>query len=192
MESAVVSQLLEVIASVSVTDYLTATMAIATVWLAVETRAMARAANESIRLQAQPFLSFAGVDAKLAQGMDLKSGQATKAIRLALRLSNPGKVMINYAVKSISCSLTFPAGRTEDLDTKGGVIFPDQETLFLLPFTPLPTGSQVAPSSEMAFQIEYWSEPGERKCVRAKVAVTFTNHSPLDWQWVFIEGPTYA
>src|SRR6266446_6572650 len=111
-----------------VTNWLTAALGAATVWMAFETRRMASAAKESIELESRAYFAFRGIDLKLAQVLDPSTKNPVPGVRVALRLGNPGKVLVRYHVNSIACSLTFPSGDMTKLATKGGVVFPGEET----------------------------------------------------------------
>lgn len=176
----------------TVTNLLTAAMAGATVWLAVETRRMAKAAQASIDLQARPYLAFRGFDLKLAHILDPQTNTSVPGIRVALKLGNPGRVLITYHMNSITCSLTFQTGDMTKMATKGGVIFPEQETLFLLPFAPLQQTGNIAPFSDVKFDLSFWAADRQRQRLCAKVRLEVLASQPLDWQWVFLEGPSYG
>lgn len=176
----------------TLTNLLTAAMSAATVWLAVETRRMALASKASIDLETKPYLALRGVDLKLAQLANPVAGEPMPGLRTALRLGNPGKVLVSYHVNSITCSHSFPGGDMSQFATKGGVIFPGEETLFVLPFAPLPANSNIAPKGEIQFNLSFWAGSSERQRVAAKIRFEVTRADPLDWQWVFLEGPSYG
>jgi len=176
----------------TVTNVLTAAMSVATVWLAVETRRMATAAKSSIDLESQPYLALRGIDLKLAQLANPVTGEPASGLRTALRLGNPGKVTVSYHVNSITCTHSFPTGDMSLFATKGGVIFPGEETLFVLPFAAIQPNSPIAPSGEIQLSLSFWAGSSERQRVSAKIRFEVTRAEPFDWQWAFLTGPSYG
>ena len=176
----------------TVTNLLTGAMSVATVWLAVETRRMASAAQSAIDLEARPYFAFRGVDLKFAQLAIVDSDAPVPGLRTALRLANPGKVLVHYHINTITCTHSFPAADMSRLSTKGGVIFPGEESLFVLPFAPLQVDGNTAPSGEIKFEASFWSGDSQRQRLSAKVRFEVTSAQPIDWQWIYIEGPSYG
>jgi len=174
-------------------NLLTGGLAIATVWLAIETRRMASASKSQIELQGQPHLAFHGFNIATAQVANIAEASTTQALRLGLELNNPGHVLVNYEVTSLSSSLGSVSLNSSDFATKGGVVHPGTQTLFLLPFALIPPGpSGPAPSSEVEFAISYWATTESKQSLKAKVRLQLLSLQPLNFQWVFLDGPTYA
>lgn len=172
-------------------NILTAGLAVATVWLAIETRRMASAAKAQVDLQSQPFLSFRGVDIISVNAANLSNGHSQPAFGLRLRLGNPGQVLVSYNVEDIHSSLTDQALTPSSFKTTGGVIHPSEETLFILPFA-INAASTLLPLIDIEFTISYWAVPTKYYWIKAKVQVQVISLNPLNWQWVFISGPTYT
>lgn len=172
--------------------FLTSAMSIATVWLAIETRRMATVAKASIDLESRPYLAFSGIDLKFANATNSENLEQVNLLRTALRLGNPGKILVNYHVNSITCTHSFQSGDMSLFATTGGVIFPGGETLFVLPFEPLLTKSDFAPAGEIHFSITFWSIANESQNLKAKIQFNVTSMNPPDWQWIFLDGPSYC
>jgi hypothetical protein len=142
----------------TITNILTFAMSAATVWLAIETRRMAIASKASIDLEAQAYLAFRGVDLKLASLSNLTGSEPSLGLRTALRLANPGKVLVKYHINSINCTHSLPKSDMSQFTTTGGVIFPGEETLFVLPFAPINQTTNIAPSGEISFSLSFMLE----------------------------------
>jgi hypothetical protein len=164
-------------------------MAAATVWLAVETRRMAVATKASIDLLGRPYLAFRGVYLNIGSLLNSPVGHAG-AIRLGVRLYNPGKVLVYYHVPQMTASFGGHVAADLTFDSRGGVIHPEEEITYFYPLisSPLPL---VAPAEgQVEFQVSFWSVPTERKTLRAKLRVTLTSATTHEWK--FLEGPSYA
>ncbi len=172
-------------------NYLTAGLAIATGWLAIETRRMAGAAKAQVDLQSQPFLSFRGVDVVAANTANISNAQTLPALGFHLRLGNPGQVLVTYKVEELNSSLGNHSLNSGAFVTFGGVIHPHEETLFILPFTQQ-TSSNVLPKAEIDFKIDYWAVAGKKQRLSAKIEIQIISINPLNLQWVYLDGPTYA
>jgi len=172
-----------------ITNWLTAALAVATVWLGAETRRMAVAAKASIDLESQPYLSFRGFLIKIGTFQDF-SNQNTGAFRLGLRLLNPGKVLVTYEVSSMLVSVNGTTAPNPRFDTMGGVIHPSDEMLFFYPIIATAIPLKTPATAEAEFRINYWAIPTEKKSLTAKVRVLLT--SETDHEWTYLEGPHYA
>jgi len=175
--------------SQDITNWLTAGLAIATVWLGAETRRMAVAAKASIDLEGRPYLSFRGCFIKIGTLQDL-SAQSTGAFRVGLRLFNPGKVLVTYKVESMQVSVNGTPMTNPHFETTGGVIHPSDEMIFFYPIIATETPLATPATAEVQYCISYWAIPAEMKTLTAKVQVLIT--SLTDHEWIFLEGPHYT
>jgi hypothetical protein len=173
----------------TITNLLTAGLGVATVWLAIETRRMAVAAKSSIDLESHPYLSLRGLFIKPGTIRDLTTSEAG-ALRIGLRLFNPGKTLVTYNVDSISVSLNGMSSDTPRFETTGGVIHPSEETIFFYPVIRSAVPIQAPSEGEIAFSITYWSVITEKKKLKGKIKYLIT--SATDHEWVYLEGPNYT
>lgn len=172
-----------------ITNLLTAALAVATVWLGAETRKMAVAAKASIELEARPYLSFRGFYVKIGTLQELSS-QNTGALRIGLRLFNPGKVLVTYKVESMLVSINSTTTANPTFDTTGSVIHPAEETLFFYPVIGSLSPLKAPATLEILYRIAYWTVPADKKVLTAKVRLLLT--SETDHEWIYLEGPHYA
>jgi hypothetical protein len=114
----------------TITNWLTLILAISTVWLAVETRRMSVAAMRSIELETRPYLSFRGLYLSFAKITELTSPTDMPALRLGLRLFNPGKVLVDYQMEEFKVSFANSNPTNPTFETTGGAIHPSTETIF--------------------------------------------------------------
>jgi hypothetical protein len=172
-----------------ITNWLTAALAVATVWLGVETRRMAITAKASIELETRPYLSFRGFHIKIGTLQDI-STQNRGGLRIGLRLFNPGKVLVTYKVESMIVSVNGAEAADPKFETMSGVIHPTEEILFFYPVIGTPSPLKAPATAEVKFRIAYWSIPAEKKTLTANVQVLLT--SETDHEWTYIEGPDYT
>jgi hypothetical protein len=172
-----------------ITNLLTVGLAVATVWLAAETRKMAVAARASIDLESRPYLAFRGFYVNIGALHDV-STQNAGAFRIGLRLANPGKVLVTYEVESMSVSLAGNPAPDPHFDTSSGVIHPGEETTFFYPVIATTTPVTAPSEAVVEYAIRYWAVPTERKSMRARVRLLLT--SATTHEWIYLEGPHYA
>lgn len=168
---------------------LTGAMALATVWLAVETRRMAAAAKASVDLAARPYLAFHGIFLNIGN-LQNPGTHYTGAVRMGVRLKNPGKVLVYYHVPHITASFAGYGPLDSKFDSHGGVLHPEEEVVYFYPLIATPAPPKAPAEGEIEFQISFWSAPKERKTLRGKLKVVLTSASSHEWN--FIEGPSYA
>ena len=171
-----------------ITNLLTAGLAIATVWLGLETRRMAVAAKASIDLESRPYLSFRGFLIKTGIFQDF-SPQSKGAFRIGLRLFNPGKVLISYSVKNMDVSVNDIVATNPHFETTGGVIHPTEELIFFYPIITSLTPIKAPAVAEVKFSINYWATPNEIKNLNSSVRVLITSDN--DHEWTYTDGPNY-
>ena len=176
----------------TVANWLTFGFGIATVWMAVETRRMSVAAMRSIELETRPYLAFRGLYLSFAKLANLASSTETPALRLGLRLFNPGKVLVSYQVQSLAVSFAGNVPTTPTFETTGGVIHPNEETLFFYPWLPFAGQPNTLGAGEVAFTISFRSTENQQSRVKGKLTFTVKSPDGSDFEWVFIEGPVYG
>jgi hypothetical protein len=173
-----------------ITNFLTAAVAIATVWLGFETRKMAAIAKESIALESCAYLSFRGFYIKIGDIINSDTS-LTGALRLGLRLCNPGKVLVRYHVELFNISQFNSKLESPTFDTSDGVIHPSEETLFFYPVIVASQNNITPPTAfEVDYQISYWTIPSDKKTLRAKINLNLIGG--VDHEWVYIDGPNYS
>lgn len=172
-----------------ITNWLTAGLAVATVWLGAETRKMAVAAKASIELESRPYLAFRGLYVNIGTLQDV-STQKAGAFRIGLRLANPGKVLITYKVDSMLVSLAGNPAANPHFDTTSGVIHPADETTFFYPVIATTTSITAPSEAVVEYAVSYWAIETERKSMRAKVRLLIT--SATTHEWIYLDGPHYA
>lgn len=172
-----------------ITNWLTAGLAVATVWLGAETRKMAVAAKASIDLESRPYLAFRGFDVNIGALHDVSAKNAG-AFRVGLRLANPGKVLITYEVESMLVSLPGIPSAIPHFDTFSGVIHPADETTFFYPVIATTTPITAPSEAVVDFVVCYWAVATERKSMRAKVKLLLT--SATAHEWTYLDGPRYT
>jgi len=173
----------------TLTNVLTAGMAAATVWLAIETRKMAVATKATLDLSTRPYLAFHGIALTIGT-LQNPGTHSTGAVRMGVRLRNPGKVLIYYHVPNISASFQGHGALALTFDSRGGVLHPEEEVTYFYPLIATPQPPTAPALGSIEFQISFWSAPTERKTLRAKLNVQLT--SATSHEWNFIEGPSYA
>lgn len=176
----------------TVTNLLTAGLGIGTVWLAVETRRMAVAASKALELESQAFLSFRGLQIARANIQSLAAGPDAPGLRIALRLSNPGKVRVTYEVSEFAVTFSSSSAPEATFNTRGGVVHPTEENLFYYPWVASPGHLHLLNAGTVQFSVSYWSRPDVKQTLSARVSFTITRTDPLDWEWIYDNGPTYG
>lgn len=174
-----------------ITNLLTLFLGIATVWLAVETRRMASAAGESLKLQLEPQLAFDGFEIEQGRVQDFQNPDAA-GLKFGLKLSNPGQVRINYRMRCLKAVLDGTAYDGGGLDTSGGVIHPKMSNTFTSPVIRIPKAIQAPSSGEITFEIEFWAVRGELHVMRGSLALMFISSEPLVVNFHFLKGPEYS
>ncbi|MBI5438315.1 MAG: hypothetical protein HY936_05125 [Nitrosomonadales bacterium] len=176
----------------TVANWLTFGLGIATVWMAVETRRMSTAAMSSIELETRPYLAFRGLYLSFAKLANLASSTESPALRVGLRLFNPGKVLVNYQVEFLFVSFAGSSPASPTFETTGGVIHPGEETIFFYPWLPFTGQPNALGAGEVAFTIAFRSTEHQHSRVKGKLTFTVKSQDGSDFEWVFKEGPIYG
>ena len=175
-----------------IANWLTLALGAATVWLGFETRRMAKATKESVELQAQPHLALVALDAVLRGTKSDGTLVAGAAARLALRLSNPGSVLVNYEVETLA--VTFDGIEVEHpkFETRGGVIHPKSENKFFFPWITTQNVLRPGMVGEIKLKINFWASLLSVQHVTARLTYELQSIEPPYIEWIYLEGPTYA
>lgn len=176
----------------NIANWLTLALAISTVWLAIETRRMSTAAKSSIELETRPYLAFRGLYLSFAKLASPAPPTETPALRVGLKLFNPGKVLVTYQVESITVSFPGSTLDSPTFETTGGVIHPGEETLFFYPWLPFTGQPNILGGGEIAFTIAFRSTVNQQSRVKAKLTFTIKSADAKDYEWIFSEGPVYS
>jgi hypothetical protein len=169
-----------------------ATLALAagTFWLARETRQMAASTKQMLELEAQPHLGLREI--QIGHENPPSIAPAVMA-QIGLRLWNPGKVLVQFRVDSITASINGhvpPQGAK--FSNRGGVIHPGGETTFFYPpivvSAPLPSPS----IGRVQYELAYWAVRGEEHSFKAALDLTIRFPPNPNCTWVFTSGPDYS
>ncbi len=164
----------------------TSLLAVATVVLAGATWQLNKKAFE---LETQPHFAFKNFHFKVfVEPSDKNDGLEKTRLKIGLIFRNPGKVLIRYEVKSLR--LTF-GGQTIDnpqFATRGGSIYPEEETLFWYGTIPNVDMSALPRTGFVEYVVEY-SDALEQETVTTTKRVQYTINSlkPFDFDWIWID-----
>lgn len=175
-----------------ISNVATILVAVATAGLAWVTYLVAKASRDALLLQVQPQLAFRGISLNVGRLRDIGAQEWPSAIRVGLRLWNPGKVKVQYHVENISASFNGNGLVLEGFLSKGGAIFPDQELTFFCPVSPLPGQPYAGSEGIVDATIRYWSVEKQPHTLALKYKFIITSLQPnLNWEWVQMEDPKY-
>jgi hypothetical protein len=169
---------------------LTGALSIATVWLAIATQRMATAAKASIELESRPYLAIENMYYEVDQVLNVGSAAPRLFLRAALRLQNPGRVLVHYAVPSLTWEYAAQSGSTGGSEL-GGVIHPGQNTLFWFAAIPISGEPNRLGGGHLTVTIDFWSTRFQRMQCRAKLQFVVKSPDASRHEWVFLEGPEY-
>ncbi len=161
-----------------------------TFWLARETHQMAASTKQMLDLEAQPHLGLK----EMQVGFESPPSVAPAVMsQIALRLWNPGKVLVQYRVDSITASINKhvpPQGAK--FSNRGGVIHPGGETTFYYPPIVVPAPLPSPGVGQVQFELTYWAVHGEEHRFKAAVDLTIGFPPHPSCTWVFTNGPDYS
>jgi hypothetical protein len=168
----------------------TVVLAGATVWLAFATRRMASVSKEAFDLESRAYFVFRNFLFKFYVEKPEEGKALTKGhMKVGLLFGNPGKVLINYEVKSIRATY---AGTTIDNPTfksMKGVIYPNDQTVFWYGVIPNVDISAFPNSGIVEYTVEYYSvfRKGLHKTQR-KIEYIINSVEPVaDFDWLYLE-----
>lgn len=168
----------------------TVVLAVATVWLAVATRRMAAVSKEAFDLESRAYFVLRNFIFKFFIEKQGEGTAPTKGhLKIGLMFGNPGKVLINYEVKSIRATY---AGATIDnpsFKRMKGVIHPSDGTVFWYGVIPNVDISSFPKGGVVEYTVEYYSV--HRKGLYSshrKVEYTINAVHPVaDFDWLYLE-----
>jgi len=165
-------------------------LAVATVWLAFATRWMASVSKEAFDLESRAYFVFRNFLFKFYVEKPEEGKAPTKGhLKIGLLFGNPGKVLINYEVKSIRATY---AGATIDnpaFKSRKGVIYPNDGTVFWYGVIPNVDISAFPKSGVVEYTVEYYSvlRKGLHKTHR-KIEYIINAVEPVaDFDWLYLE-----
>jgi hypothetical protein len=171
---------------------LTLALAFATVWLAFETRQMAKSTRDLVELQGRPYLAFAGLRLVFSPALNLLAEAQGTSARLALQLSNPGQTLVTYEVDDIEATFEGVKLQNPTFENRGGVIHPKDGTLFFYPSITTPSPFRPGVKGEVRFKIRFWSSPLREHRLDARLRYVVTSIEPGLVEWIYLEGPKYT
>lgn len=167
-------------------NILTGLLAAATVWLAVATHLMARATKRAIELEATPYLSFAEPRIVVAKNPDtVPEAERRSSVRLGIALRNPGKVRVQFEVRSIRMTFASLTVENPTFHTAGGYIFPGESSVYW--YGTLPVAGDVNPPAHgtAEFEVAYWAGDGQAKAsLSQKLTYSLLSFEPPYVEWV--------
>jgi hypothetical protein len=137
----------------------TAALAVATAWMAWETRSTAKSATKALALEQTPILGFRDLKTQTTSGMPT----TLESIQVGIELFNAGRVPVKFKVKSISVALANQLTSTGEFASSGGRVLPGASTIFWLPrLTFKPALSTFPANGNVRFDYEYSDESGSQ------------------------------
>lgn len=182
----------EIASALTVTNVLTLCLGIATVWLAFETRRMASATREAVELQSRPYMAFAGLDYTIGKARNLAAGRDDDAVRIGLRLSNPGQVLIQYEVEELIVTFEGRTVENPQFDGRRGFIHPKTEAVFRFPWIFLQSPPRPGQGGEVKFKVNYWASLYRIGNATADMRYSLQGEKLSRIEWHFVEGPAYV
>ena len=168
----------------------TVVLAGATVWLAFATRQMASVSKEAFDLESRAYFVFRNFLFKFYVEKPAEGATPSKGhLKIGLLFANPGKVLINYEVKSIRATY---AGTTIDnpsFKSMKGIIHPNDVTVFWYGVIPNVDISAFPKSGVVEYAVEYYSvlRKGLHKSHR-KIEYIINAVEPVaDFDWLYLE-----
>ena len=174
------------------TGWLTLFVAAFTGWMAWETRRMAKAALASVAAAARPELAFTNLELIHGPTIDPNGGPDFLGVQVKLTFSNSGHVRLNYDLENVLIELrgkSFPVGF---YDNHRGIIPPGGNAGFYLSAIPVDSALEFKDVLMLKIRVKFWAAPETRELLTLALRVVVLNRAPLQWRWVFTDGPTYA
>lgn len=172
-----------------VTNMLTALLGVATVWLAVATQVMAKAAKQSIELETIPYLTFQQPRITVVHVKESSPDQGGERsiVRLGIEFRNPGKVRISYRVKSLRMTLNTRTVEYPEFKNNGGFCYPGDIAVFWYGAIEFPGGLPVPAHGTAYFEVDYWStnQVKPNRLVQG-IEYNFMSQDPPYVEWINI------
>lgn len=185
---------LNALASTGALNLLTGVLAIATAWMAWQTKQMANATVRMFELESRPYLAIKDLRITLAMVKEAADGPVLSCqMRVGLILSNPGKVLVSYEVADMSVTV---AGKTVDEPhflNKGGVVHPSGDTVFSFPMIPNLDLTDFPATGVVSIRLSFRGAGAkdEQKC-SARLRYTVQRPPTEHVDWIYLEPPTYS
>jgi len=168
----------------------TVVLAVATVWLAIATHRMASLSKEAFALEGRAYFIFKNFIFKFMVEKQADAPTPAKShVKVGLIFANPGKVLINYQVKTIRATY---AGATIDnpsFKSMKGIIYPNDTTVFWYGVIPNVDISSFPKSGIVEYTVEYYSVPKEGLYrSHRKIEYSINALQPVsDFDWLYLE-----
>jgi hypothetical protein len=170
----------------TILNILTGLLAVATVWLAVATHLMARATKRAVELEATPYLSFA--EPRVVVGRTpstVPEAERKSSIRLGIALRNPGKIRVQYQVRTLRMTFNSLTVENPVFNTTGSYVFPGETSVYW--YGTLQVAGDVKPPNygTAEFEVAYWAA-NERDKATLSQSVTYSllSFEPPYLEWV--------
>lgn len=162
----------------------------ATVWLAIVTWRSALVTKASFELDARPYFAFNNFYFIffLDKPEDDSLPPSRGTVKIGLIFRNPGRVLINYKVKSIRVTL---AGLTIDnpkFEIAGGTIYPNDQSIFWYGNIGNVDISKIPLTGVVEYDVSYYAIDGSKHydSVR-KIQYTINSIIPVSsWDWIYL------
>jgi hypothetical protein len=172
--------------------WLTLAVAAFTGWMAWETRRMAKAALGSVAAAAKPELAFTNLELKQAMSIDPNGGPDFLGVQVKLLFDNPGRVRVNYDLERVDVELRGKSAPIGFYDNHRGIIAPRGSAGFYLSAARLDSALELKDMMLLRLRVRFWASPQTRELLTFALRVVIIGRAPLQWHWVFTDGPTYA
>ena len=168
----------------------TVLLAISTVWLAIATWRMASVTKDSFDLESRPYVVFKGFIFKFfrKKTSDEQRADSKAAVRIGLILSNPGRVLVKYVMKTIRITFSGVTLDKPQFQLMGGTIFPNDETVFWYGTIKDIKITEMPKQGIVEYEIEYFSIAKKRKFTSKRtIEYTILSIEPFDIEWLYLE-----
>ena len=170
---------------------ITLLLAIGTFWMAISTRAAARASKQIFELESRPYLVFNKPMSRIHQkvsGSAERESVSTKALTLGIEFRNAGRVPFRYSIKRISQTFDGRTVENPNFRTRGGIIYPNDFGAFWFG-TLSYEGKPIAPKSGVIeYTVEYEAIDQKRRFTKTeKMKYTITSFDPYNFDWSYLE-----
>lgn len=170
---------------------ITLLLAIGTFWMAISTRAAARASKQIFELESRPYLVFSKPMFRIHQqvaGATEKESVKTKALTLGIEFKNAGRVPLRYSTKSICQTFDGRTVENPTFRTRGGIIYPNDFGVFWFG-TLSYEGQLIAPKSGVIeYTVEYEAIDQQRRFLKTEnMRYVVTSFEPYNFDWHYLE-----
>lgn len=167
---------------------ITLLLTVGTFWMALSTRAAAKASKKIFELEARPCLVFNKPMFRIHQVKDENQIHVNTALTLGIEFKNSSRVPLRYSVTSIR--MTFDS-RTVDhpsFKTKGGIIYPGDFGIFWLGTLPYREQLNVAKQGAIEYTVQYEAIDQKRGFIKTeKMSYTVASFDNFHVDWHYLE-----